>query len=198
MASTTRDKKSNFHRLVELNTSCATCVLRKYLQAIINKSKLSLKAHLQQALKQNKISLDELFDQQSFALQKKQPRYEDFDVSLLTLIILNTCDVTKLLQSEVKALRRCRNKISHLVTGEISGNTDFNKASQSILTIAKEVGSNFIINVRRQINEIEQSELVRTHWNMELVQMNGEALMMKLVSDNVGQGKHFVLYIALI
>lgn len=194
MASTTRDKKSNFHRLVELNTSCATFVLRKYLEALINKSKLSLKAHLQQALKENKISLDKLFDQQKFALQRSDPRYEDFDVSLSTLIILNTCDVTKSLQSEVKALRTCRNKISHLVNGEISGNTDFNKVSQSILTIAKEVGSNFKMNVYQQINEIKHSELVRTHWNMEMVKMNGEALMMKLVSNSgeQGTGKHFV------
>lgn len=193
MAST-KDKKSNFHRLVDLNTTCASFVLRKYLEMLVNKSGFSLKDHLQQALKENKITFDVLTHDQRSALQKSDPVYEDFDVSILTLVILNTCDVSEALKLDVKALRTCRNKIAHIVSGEITGATDFNKASQSLLTIAKEVGSEFKVKVYQQINEIRSYELVHTYWNMEMVQLNGEALMMKLVSNKGDPSMRFIIY----
>lgn len=192
--SVNQKQKRNYHRLVELNTTCAGFVLRKYLEHVVNKSGLTLQQYLERS-KDLELSIERLSSDQRSAFEKC--RYEEFDNSLLILIIKKTCTLDdERIEKAVETLRVCRNTIAHTISGGITGNKDFNKASEAILAIAGEIGSDVQKKVSQQINEIHNTELVRTQWNLEKIQMNGEILMAKLVSDDGDAGKLFKVCLA--
>ncbi|XP_052765067.1 LOW QUALITY PROTEIN: sterile alpha motif domain-containing protein 9-like [Mya arenaria] len=160
---------NNFHRLVGLQYECGTTVLRKYLTFYISKIR--------------KTNVNDFLKGLSLKLQTeiKDLTLDAFDITLLTKIILDECKPTGDIKKAVRALRECRNEIAHNPKGEINGKSQFNKASQNILTIAISLGDDVKRQFAERMNELHQSELVRSYSIVDIIKYNEELLEMRLV-----------------
>lgn len=182
------EQTNNFHRLVQLSVSCGTEVLRKYLEKCLNESRKTFKQHL--SAKCRKIPWRKLYPEQIEHLRSEKPDYTNFDVSLITLLILETCDPEDSVKEDIKALRKIRNMISHAVQAEVEGNEQFNRASQHLMKIAACIGAQFKAVIQKQINSIRMMKVVRRCDAMGRVFLYGERLMMALVDlDESAEGK---------
>ncbi|XP_052764200.1 sterile alpha motif domain-containing protein 9-like isoform X2 [Mya arenaria] len=94
------------------------------------------------------------------------------------------CSPVEVVSQSVRQLRKQRNELSHNVKGEVNGSQPFNVASQEILKISAEIGDDFKDKMLRQMHDIRNREMVRTHTNLEQIVINGEYFMVKLVESS--------------
>ncbi|WAR16524.1 SAMD9-like protein [Mya arenaria] len=174
----------HYHRLLDLFFSCTAEALRKYLEKDISSQGMTLKDFLQKEDVKKKIKGKSLFPEQKTLLHSPKPSYESFDITLLSMLILEVCNPLESVSQSVRKLKKLRNDLAHNVKGEVHGDQTFNAASQEILIIAKEVGKDFKDKILSQMHDIRNREMVRTRRNMEQIVINGEYFMVKLVESS--------------
>ncbi|XP_052764421.1 sterile alpha motif domain-containing protein 9-like isoform X2 [Mya arenaria] len=174
----------HYHRLLDLFFSCTAEALRKYLEKDISSQGMTLKDFLQKEDVKKKIKGKSLFPEQKTLLHSPKPSYESFDITLLSMLILEVCNPLESVSQSVRKLKKLRNDLAHNVKGEVHGDQTFNEASQEILIIAKEIGKDFKDKILSQMRDIRNREMVRTRRNMEQIVINGEYFMVKLVESS--------------
>ncbi|XP_053381829.1 uncharacterized protein LOC128549290 [Mercenaria mercenaria] len=179
------EKSQHFHRAMELNLSIGSESMRELTRKYLKDKGVTLKEHLQEPTVKQILEKLRLFPDQKQILADPDPTLSSMDVSLLTIVLLNTFpgQINQGDKKSIEGLKDKRNQLSHKVKAELNDDKLFKESSQLILTISKSIDRTFNQNMVKSINELRRRELVRTCSNLDRIQINNEIYMLKLAES---------------
>ncbi|XP_060574281.1 uncharacterized protein LOC132731993 [Ruditapes philippinarum] len=176
-------KSDKYQKAISLNLDCGSDTLRKMIEAELDSKGCTFKKYIKDPGVQNKITnlktRKKLFKEQFILLNTKDP--EDMDISLLSLILLELFPINSTQKSNLTTMRKKRNELAHRPKAMLDDDIPFIQASQVIIAMAKDISCEFENEMRKRIEELKNRELVRTRCSMDIILLNNESLMMKLV-----------------
>lgn len=179
------EKSDKYQRALSLNFDCGSDTLRKLIEKILNDNGKTFKGYVKDSEIQSKIQQlkqrNVLYMEQVRMINCKDPDIECMDISLLTVMLLELFPVTSTQKDNIKKLRKKRNELAHKPRSMLEDDVPFNEASQIIIDLAKDTRKTFEDDIGKRIEELKKRELIRTRSNMEVIQLNNESLMVKLV-----------------
>lgn len=183
------DKCNYFHQTIELHLDYGSETLRQVIEKKLQTMNSTLKSHLNK-----KQVVDNLRDSYNkgflyteqwnllYPQQNREPELAGFDITLLTCILLQTnLHLSNDEKTNIKELRRERNKMSHLPNPELKDKTNFNVTYKLIIALSKIVGQQFTKQIKENIQALNRKEFVSTRGNLEIVKIRNEELMVKLI-----------------
>ncbi|XP_053381828.1 sterile alpha motif domain-containing protein 9-like [Mercenaria mercenaria] len=183
------ERRQHFQRAMELNMSIGSDTMRDLIKGYLDKKGLTLKEHLNEDFVKEKLKLYKKLCAENFhTLCSGDPSLEQMDVSVLTVLILNTfpTQLSSDNRKRVKGLRDMRNKLAHVVKAELDDDTLFKESFQMIVGLAKEIGpkNDYAFSLIKTINELRKRELVNCRSNLERVIINNEMFVIKMVESS--------------
>jgi hypothetical protein len=195
------EKRQHFNRAMELNMSIGSDTMRDLIKSYLDKKGVTLKQHLNEEFVKIKVEqFKHLCTENINTLRSSDPSLDLMDVSVLTVLILNTfpTQLTKEAKRLVTALRENRNKLAHSVKAELDDAALFKESFQNIVGLAKEVTNikEYAFALIKCINELKNRELVNCCSNIERVKINNEYFLIKLVESQGSERGKFLLKIS--
>ena len=176
-------KSDKYQKALSLNLDCGSDTLRKMIESELDSKGTTFKKYIKDQSVQGKISKLKaqkiLFKEQVLLLNNKGLDF--MDISLLTLILLELFPTTQSQKTNLIKMRKKRNELAHRPKAMLEDDVPFIEASQIILALAKDVSDDFENDIRKRIEDVKDRELVRTRCSMDIIIINNEALMVKLV-----------------
>lgn len=193
-ALTDLQKSDKYQRALSLNFDCGSDALRTTIKAILDDRNTTFKKYVADSSIQSKIELlkkkNVLYSEQMQLINSADPDLECMDVTLLTTLLLELFPTTSNQKTNIKGLKKKRNELAHKPRTMLEDDIPFIKASKLILALSKDISDDFEEEISKRIEELKKRELVRTRSNMEVIILNGEALIVKLVeSGKIEQGR---------
>lgn len=182
------EKKQHFQRAIELIIGIGAETMRNLVQIYLKKKGVTLSEHLHEPFVSNELDKYQHLCTETFQVIKStSPSLHQMDVSLLTILLLHTfpCQISSDVKRYVKELRGNRNELAHAVKAELENETLFKESAKNIVGIAKEIGANntYALELVKTINELRKRELVTSRGNLDIVKINNEMLVVKLVES---------------
>lgn len=191
------EKRQHFSRAMELNISIGSETMRDLISSYLDKKRVTLKQHLDEEFVKEKLEEFKHLCTENFnTLRSINPCLNQMDVSVLTVLILNTFpqQLTTETKRLVKVLREKRNNLAHSVKAELDDNSLFKETSQLIVGLAKEITSKheYAFALIKSINELRNRKLVNCCSNLERVKINNEYFVIKLVESSCTERGKYV------
>lgn len=180
-------KSQNFFRACRINVDIASEGLRELLRSKLNDSGYSLKDYLKTPNCKRFMKPSNLYKDQLKILKSKDVSEDNFDISLLTLLLLEVFNTNSKEQHCLKKLRKTRNALAHAAKCQLDDDDLFNKTKQHIFDLCKELSEKGSSKILEMVRQLEGLQLLCTFSNLNIVRLyNGEMLLDLMSKEDTG------------
>lgn len=185
-------KTQNYFRACRINVDIASEALRELMKIKLSNAGYSLKDYLKIPKCKRFINPRNFFKEQLKILKSKDVTEDDFDISLLTLLLFNVFETNTNEQQCLTNLRETRNKVAHAKKCQLDDETLFYRTKQHIFDVCKELSVDGSLNIHENIRQLEGLQLLCTFSKLNIVRLHNGEMLLNLMSKEE-TGKYYML-----